>query len=349
MQERNPARGAPTQQDSGRRSRRLRRLSLALGVLLLLWVYSAVPIPFLYAFQPGPVREVGRLVQVGDVPTYSSEGEFFLTTVSVDTALTPAELTAAIIDRNRTVVTKEQVTGDASLEQLERTQRMEMTESKRHAQEVALGELGYQQPTGRGARIHATLPETSAAELLKPGDVIVSVGGNPVDTTCDVGAAVAEYDVGQTVDVVVRRDGVRKIVEVRTVANPQVPGEALLGVEITTLDYSFNPGVSVGFKTGNIAGPSAGLMLALALYDRLTSDDLTGGRRIAGTGTIGCDGRVGPIGGVEQKVAAAELQEVEIFLAPAANAAAARRVAQDMEVVSVATFDEALGFLKNLE
>jgi Lon-like protease len=110
----------------------------------------------------------------------------------------------------------------------------------------------------------------------------------------------------------------------------------------------FDPGLAVEFATGKIGGPSGGLMMTLALYDQLTPDDITGGRTVAGTGTIACDGGVGAIGGIEQKVAGAEEAGAEIFLAPAANVPAARKVARDIEVVSISTFDEALRYLEGL-
>ena len=118
---------------------------------------------------------------------------------------------------------------------------------------------------------------------------------------------------------------------------------------MSDVDYSYDPGIEVDFQTGRIAGPSAGLMFSLALYDRLTSQDLTGGRAVAGTGTIDCDGGVGPIGGVEQKVAGAEREGAEIFLAPAANAQTAQSAARDIEVVSISSFSDAVGYLQGLE
>ena len=93
------------------------------------------------------------------------------------------------------------------------------------------------------------------------------------------------------------------------------------------INYRFESQVEVDFQTGRIAGPSAGLMFSL-------------------TGTIDCDGGVGAIGGIEQKVAAAESRGADIFLAPAANAAAARGVAEDINVVSVSDFDDAIGYLE---
>ena len=116
------------------------------------------------------------------------------------------------------------------------------------------------------------------------------------------------------------------------------------------INYEFDPGLDVKFDPGEIAGPSAGLMLALQIYDRLTPDDLTHGKQIAGTGEISCDGGVGPIGGIEQKVAGAAREGAEIFLAPTLNAADAREAAgDDIQVVSISTFDDAVKFLEGLD
>ena len=97
-----------------------------------------------------------------------------------------------------------------------------------------------------------------------------------------------------------------------------------------------------------VGGPSAGLMFTLAVYNAVTPTDMTGGRKIAGTGTISLDGTVGPIGGVEQKVAAAEAAGAEYFLSPVENYDDARAVARQIKVVKVATVDEALAFLHGL-
>jgi PDZ domain-containing protein len=89
-------------------------------------------------------------------------------------------------------------------------------------------------------------------------------------------------------------------------------------------------------------------MFTLAVYNAVTPDDITGGRKIAGTGTISLDGSVGPIGGVQQKVAAAEAAGAEYFLAPAENYNDARLVARHIKIVKIATVDEALAFLQGI-
>ncbi len=329
---------------------RWKRVAAAGAVVALAFAASVVPIPLLYAFLPGPVRDVGRLVDISDASTYSSEGKFLLTTVSVDTQVTLAEWVAAALDPDKVIVLKSEVAPPGvTLDELEEQQRDEMTDSKQHAQEVALVALGYDPPTGDGAQVEETIPGKPADGRLQPGDVIVSIDGVPVETTCDVGAGVARHRVGEKVGIGVRRDGRLQRFDLATAANPDDPGESFLGVAMSDVGYHFEPGVDVAFETGRIAGPSAGLMFTLALYDRLTADDLTAGGSIAGTGTIDCDGGIGPIGGVEQKVAGAERQGAGIFLAPQANAEAARRAADELDVVAVSTFAEAVDYLENLE
>ena len=203
-------------------------------------------------------------------------------------------------------------------------------------------------PEGDGARVDALVPDTPAAGRLQEGDVITGIDGESMASLCDVGRAVGQHEPGETVRVTVVRDGSPRNLSLEAAENPNSPGRAFLGIAMTP-DFEFDSGLEVDFETGRIAGPSAGLMFSLALYDRLTPDDLTDGLKIAGTGTINCDGSVGPIGGITQKVAGAERQGAELFIAPVANADEARAVADDIEVVAVNTFYDALDYLNDSE
>ena len=114
----------------------------------------------------------------------------------------------------------------------------------------------------------------------------------------------------------------------------------------TILGFSNAPfNGTVTFNSDGIGGPSAGLMWTLGLSDLLTPGDLTGGRTIAGTGTIALDGSVGPIGGIAQKVVAAERAGAKVFFAPTSEAADARAVVHGMAVVPVKTIQDALNWL----
>ena len=169
-----------------------RRVAGALGAVLVVVVAFVVPVPAIYAFLPGPARDVERLIEINDTRTYSSEGKLYLTTVLVDTQVTLAEWIETAIDPNKAIVLKSDFAPQGvSLEELDRQQREEIGASKQHAQEVALGALGYGHPTGSGAQVRQTEPGQPAHGVLERGDVIISIDGKRVETSCDVGSTVA--------------------------------------------------------------------------------------------------------------------------------------------------------------
>jgi PDZ domain-containing protein len=281
---------------------------IAISILVVGLTAAAifVPIPIVYLYLPGPVRDVEQLVEIEEGETYSSEGAFYMTTVSVDTEASLVEIVIAALSPTQRIVMKEDVTGGQTLEQLQSEQEAEMQESQANARQVALSELGLDTPTGNGAEVITTITGAPADGVLLPKDVIIEIDGGAVDTTCDVGEAIDRHDTGEEISITVLRDDKERTFDLELVKNPIDGSPGFIGVQMRTLDFSFKPGVTVDFKTGQIAGPSAGLMLSLALYDLLTPEDLTAGHEIAGTGTLECDGGVGPIGGIEQKVAGAK-------------------------------------------
>jgi PDZ domain-containing protein len=308
-----------------------------------------VSIPMYYVYLPGPARDVKTLVEIEGAKTYSSEGSMFLTTVTIDTQVTFIDLIEAGLDSQKAVVDASSVNQGASLDDLREQQNREMSESKLAARVVALGALGLGRPTGDGAEIVDTLDGAPADGFLEPGDRIIGLQGQDVQTTCDVSRVMRSVEPGDVVTVTVQR-GQKPVTfdDIEAGRNAQ-DGSALLGVRMRDANFEFEPDVNARFKTGSIGGPSAGLMFALGLYDALTPEDLTGGRRIAGTGTIRCDGAVGPIGGIEEKIAGAEREGAEVFLAPAADARAAERVANGLLVVPIETFEDAVDYLESNE
>lgn len=303
-----------------------------------------ISIPVFYVFLPGPARDVERLVVVQGHPTYSSEGSLFLTTVSEDINVTFVDLVEAWLDPHKAVIEKSQVTGGQSFGQVEKEQRFEMEESKVSAEQVALDALGLRGPTG--AKVVNVLANTPAEGTIEKDDVITAINGDPVATTCDVTKRLHALSVGDVVDVTVRRGTKLKTLRgIKTTRSPVDNESPFLGIQMEEL---VEPGFDITFKTGNIVGPSAGMMFSLGLYDALTPGDLTAGNKIAGTGTIDCNGTIGPIGGIEEKVAGAEAAGADIFLAPADEAADARSAADKIKVVPVKTFDDAIQYLESL-
>ena len=320
---------------------------IALGVVLALIVLALwVPIPIFWRELPGPVRDVEQLITVEGAPEYTSEGALYLTTVSFDDEVTFAEWIMSGFDDETVVVLKDDVTGGGSTEELLKAAREQMLQSKEDARNVALSELGMLQPSARISRVEEGSP---AAGKIEVGDVVISVAGVPTYQVCEVGLAVREQGVDEEISVVVERDGRRRTLQMSTEAlDPSQPETPMIGIVMKQTEALAPEAPDVKIDTGAIGGPSAGLIFSLAIYDRLTPDDITKGREIAGTGGIACDGTVQPIGGIERKVAAAENEGAEIFLAPAEDSAAAEAVAQDIEVVSVGTFDEAVEYLAGL-
>ncbi|MGH2787535.1 MAG: YlbL family protein [Actinomycetota bacterium] len=321
----------------------LRPWLIVLIILALLGASLVIPVPSILRFVPGPVRDVEGLIEVSGRETFSSEGSFYLTTVRVDDSVTVAEWVWSYFDSETMVVDEEGFTQGLSLKELNRIQRQQMTASKRAAASVALTAIGADELAG--VEIASVVSEPAEGRL-DSGDVITTIDGESVGTACDLLVTLAGHSPGEMVEFEVADGSKTRAVDIRLGAAPDDDARPFIGIEMAPDD--FGP-IDYRFKTGEIAGPSAGLMFSLALYDRLTPDDLTAGRRVAGTGTIACNGSVGEIGGIEQKVAGAEAEGAKLFLAPAGNAAAAREAADDIEIVAVGSFEDAVDHLESLD
>src|SRR5687768_17844839 len=92
---------------------------LAISILVVGLAAAAifVPIPIVYLYLPGPVRDVEQLVEIEEGETYSSEGAFYMTTVSVDTEVSFVEILTAAVSPTQRIVMKEDVTGGQTLEE----------------------------------------------------------------------------------------------------------------------------------------------------------------------------------------------------------------------------------------
>jgi PDZ domain-containing protein len=181
---------------------------------------------------------------------------------------------------------------------------------------------------------------------LQPGDLIVSVGDVEIKQVADVGTAIREYEVGQLVTFVVLRQGVRTKVEVNTASSPGQTDVPVVGITVG-IGYSYQPRIS--FDIGErLGGPSAGMVFALAIYDKITPGGLLDGLHVAGTGTIDPNGVVGPIGGIQQKLAGASRSGASVFLVPAADCTDLAGFRTDMSLVKVDTLDQAVTALNQI-
>jgi PDZ domain-containing protein len=224
-------------------------------------------------------------------------------------------------------------------QQTEQQNTQEMTGSQQTATAAALTELHI--PYQTLVVVVRPQPGYPASGVLRAGDVITAVDGTKVTGAPSLTALVRARPAGRTLTVTILRGGQARQVRVATRASG---GHPAMGVQITER-YKFP--LTVTISVGDIGGPSAGLIFALGIIDKLTKQNLTGGRFIAGTGEITARGQVGAIGGVQQKMVAARQAGATIFLTPAANCADAKgAVPAGLRVVKVGTLGQAVDDLE---
>ena len=304
------------------------RATLALGLVLaavLGLAGATVRVPFV-ALGDGPTFDVlgaqdGRtIIEVsGPVPTFPTTGQLRMTTVAVTSQVTLFGAIAMWVSGSHEVVPREQVypTGQSS-QQVDAENTRQFTQSEDDAQNAALRYLGY--PSAVEVA-DVTAPGPSAG-LLQRDDRIASIAGRPVTTPQDVVDAVGATAPGAPLTVDITRGGAPSTVRLTVGTRPGDATKGYLGV--TAASVVDSP-ASVRIGLADVGGPSAGLIFATAVVDKLTPGDLTGGRDIAGTGTIDASGQVGPIGGIRFKMDAARDDGATAFLVPAGNCAEAVR------------------------
>jgi Lon-like protease len=221
----------------------------------------------------------------------------------------------------------------------------EMSLSQKIAAAVALRRVGYNVTAKPAGVVVAALQDNShAVGKLQPGDLIVAVDGKPTRTLARLRAALAHVKPGENVRLEVRRGAQRFTTSVRTIA---AGSRAIVGFAPEQAADIQLP-VSVHIDAGNVGGPSAGLAFALEVMEKL-GRNVDRGYRVAATGALELNGRVDPIGGVQQKTIGAREAHVEVFLVPAGdNAAIARRYAGGLRIIAVKSFPQALHALATL-
>lgn len=283
-----------------------------------------------------------QVVAVDGARTYPTAGQLNMTTVSVRSNMTLAQATARWLFTEDTLVPIEQVfPPGATQEQVQETNQAAFSASEASATVAALHHLGMPlQVTVAGV-----IEGSPASGQLKEGDVIAAVDDTPVDQPGQVRDLIGQRAPGEEVTVIVRRGEERIALPLTLGADPQEANKARLGV---LMGSESADGVSVEYNLSEIGGPSAGMIFSLAVVDKLSEGDLTGGKFVAGTGTIAEDGTVGPIGGIKHKVRAASGMGAELFLAPAANCQEALSGNTGSTVIaSVETLDDAIAAMSD--
>jgi PDZ domain-containing protein len=325
---------------------RLRRLSwpslaLALGAALLLVVGVLYVAPSNdYVLLPDDPRPLDPLVSVQSERPNLDAGGIYYVAVDIRRASLLEQLFPSL-NAGATLVPEHvfdpEGVGDR---ERRRAEQLEMRRSQRFATAVALRQLGFRvtiEP--RGARIAGTLRGYPAAKKLRRGDLIVAVDGAPVRIPDDLTRILGRRRPGETLELRVRRGARELETTIRPVPNPANARLPFLGVQLAEPRITLP--VEVQFDLGRVGGPSAGLAFALDLFEEF-GRDVDRGRQIAATGEIRLDGSVRAVGGIKQKTIAARRSDMDLLLVPGENAAEARRYAEDLRIIPVDSFQQAL-------
>jgi PDZ domain-containing protein len=333
-------------------------LASAFTTLSLLAVAFLLPVPFV-KLAPGPTFNVigeadGQpVIDITGAQTYPGTGNLDMTTVLESGGprggLTFVDAIASWLNPSDAVVPRELIfPDDVSGEEVQKHQAMLFSTSESDAVAAAMTYLD--RPIISTVVVTAVVGDSPADGQLLPKDEILTVDGTKVTEPAQVASAVRSAPVGTTFELKVRRDGVdvdgtmkdnvEQSISVTSAANPDDPTVPYIGIGVGTF---YSAGFPIDFTLTDVGGPSAGLMFATGIVDKLTPDNLTNGKHIAGTGTIDPDGTVGPIGGIRQKLAGARNAGAELFLMPKVHCTeAAGHIPDGLTVVPVGTLTDAV-------
>jgi Lon-like protease len=293
-----------------------------------------------YLYLPDPALDVDPLVSVPNEDEDAADSGIYMVNILVRRA-SLFERIFPEVHSGAELIPAEDFNPEGLSERERKEESLsEMSVSQQIAVAVALRSLGHDVDP-LGAEVARVLPDAPADGKLEVGDVIVGAKGTKVNSPAELFDVMSKHRPGTPVRLELRRKGQSRAVVVGTRGAGDGERRAVVGIMVQP---EFRFPVNVQIDAGNIGGPSAGLAFALDVVDEL-GEDLDRGRRIVVTGTLGLDGTVGPIGGIEQKVVGARLADADLFLVPDRNFAEARRGAEGLEVVAVSTFEEALSLL----
>jgi PDZ domain-containing protein len=284
----------------------------------------------------------------GDVESYPTSGELLLTTVSVtnpDSRVTLLQALGAWFDEEDALLPRDVVyPPDQSADEVREETAVAMTGSQSTSEVAAADAAGYEVTATAGvAEVAADGPSDGKLEV---DDQILAVGGQPVEGSAELIEAVRASTPGEALPLLVRRGDTRRVIDV---VPQDDDGRTAIGISVGDT-YSVPFDVEFNLER-DIGGPSAGTIFALAIYDKLTPGELTGGLVVAGTGEMDYDGTVGPIGGIQQKIVSSAEDGASVFLAPADNcddALAAPVESDEIQILRIGTLDEAIDALETL-
>jgi len=344
----------------------VRGIAIGAGVAgLLLAVLSVVPVGALgnvvpgtaiidknpVALKPGRARGVDQRVTIASSSVFPPSGEILFTTVAIDDQVSVLEWLDAERDPHQQLVPHDAIFSTLTTDENRQRNLQMMQVSKETAVLVAFQHLGVDVIDESGINFAEVLPDGPSAGILQVGEVIVSIDGAPITDFQSLQDALDKRVPGDRVEMTLEDNDTleQHTVTITLGEHPDDPtrafiGIASVGVRAKQTELPFD----VSIDSGAIGGPSAGLAFTLSILDLLTPGELTGGHKVAVTGTIALDESVGDVGGAEQKAVGARSAGAEVFIVPVHEVADAEKGAGDMPVIGVSTLSEALDVLAGM-
>jgi PDZ domain-containing protein len=333
--------------------RTLTLLIASIGTAAAIGVSVLIPVPYVI-LGPGPtLNTLGKdssgqqLITIDGHQTYPTSGNLNMVTVSTaggpGVNLNIFSALAAWLNPDEAVVPEAELYPPGQTQQQAQQQdTAEMTSSQEIATAAAFTQLRI--PYTTEITVAQAESGTPAAKTLKTGDIITAVNGTKVTGDTQLTTLIRSHPAGTTLTLTVLRDGTSRDLPITTVKSA---GHPIIGVLIQD-QYKFP--FTVKISIGDIGGPSAGMMFALGIIDKLTNDNLTGGKFIAGTGEITPQGQVEAIGGIQQKMVGARNAGATVFLTPASNCSDAKGAdPAGLRLVKVSTLNQAVTYLDDLK
>ena len=313
-------------------------------IITFLILLSLIPTPY-YLVIPGQAVKLSEKITVENGEK-DAKGQFILTS----TAIIKANLLLYIygfFDPNIDLKNRDDEILLA-MEQKNYINTMEklMQESQMISKIVALRKAGYlPEISGHGILVNGILDNSPAKNKLLPGDVIIKIDKKPVYILEELSEIIRNYNSNQIVSITFLRDNSAYSISIPFIELDDADDKTErigIGIYAETKDLQCKFPLEIKINLDKIRGPSAGLMIALEILNQLTENDLSNSLIIAGTGNLSIDGSITEVDGIKQKLISAKKQKADIFLVPQKNYAEALKFDQDIRIIPVDDFDDAI-------
>lgn len=333
-----------------------KRTLLIIGIVILLFLIINVRFPY-YLYKPGNTDNIHEIITVEGQSV--SQGDYHLVTVSGRQASLIDIISAQILPYHE-IEKLEDIHPDNMSDDEYWNYQLQMMKTSQNAATIVAYEHANEKidVEHQGVFVGQIVASMPAEDVLQVGDVITAVDGKNVAQPVDLMSYVDGLKAEDSIELTFDRDGKSHNETVELSNFPDDPEKVGLGIVLMAEDQ-VSVSRSIDFESGDIGGPSAGLMFTLEIYDQLLEADISKGYHIAGTGEIDEDGNVHRIGGIDKKVVAADEAGMDIFFAPNEADAAhsnyaiakttAKKIKSEMKIVPVDHFSDAIDYLENIQ